>query len=386
MRHATTVFTLLIRLIPHRRAEQLARNSGTESRVRKLDWFARLGALVFAQLTDCASLRALLHHVEELPFVRRALRIDRLAKSTLTDALEKPVGELFRAVLNDLVGRLGQLARSQRGRGNSRRWSELLTLIDSTHMSLCLSMFEWARSRKGDQAAVKLHIAYDLYLRAPEQFLITEGHVHDHNPKVVFTVEKGRTYVFDRGYFDLDYFDDIRDAGAHFVTRVKRGVMVLKYGARRRTDERVLADRHVTLGPDADARMLRMVRYRDPQTRIVYEFITDRFDLSATSIADAYKARWQVELFFRFLKQHLRIKRFFGTSREAVEAQLYAALVAYVLVEIVRRISQGAVGSLLAVLRSLRVALTTAHVEAEWFKRLQSSPHLHLLLAEELLA
>jgi putative transposase len=374
----------LIRLIPHRRAEQLARRSSTEARVRKLDWFARLGALVFAQLTDCASLRALLHHVEELPFVRRALRIDRLAKSTLTDALEKPVGELFRAVLNDLVGRLGQVAQAQRRRGGRRRWSELLTLIDSTHMSLCLSMFEWARS-KDDQAAVKLHIAYDLYLRAPEQFLVTEGHVHDRNPKVVFTVEKGRTYVFDRGYFDLDYFDEIRDAGAHFVTRVKRSVRVLKYGARRRTDDCVLADLDVTLGSDGDARMLRLVRYRDPETHRVYEFITDRFDLSATSIADAYKARWQVELFFRFLKQHLRIKRFFGTSREAVEAQLYAALVAYVLVEIVRRIGQGAVGSLLAVLRSIRVALTTAHVEAEWFKRLHASPHLHLLLAEELL-
>ena len=160
---------------------------------------------------------------------------------------------------------------------------------------------------------------------------------------------------------------------------------VLKYGARRRTDERVLADCDVTLGSEGDARMLRLVRYRDPETRHVYEFITDRFDLSATSIADAYKARWQVELFFRFLKQHLRIKRFFGTSRAAVEAQLYAALVAYVLVEIVRRIGQGAVGSLLSVLRSIRVALTTAQVEAEWFKRLQASPHLHLLLAEELL-
>ena len=385
MRHATTVFMLLIKLIPHRRAEQLARACGTESRVRKLDWFARLGALVFAQLADCTSLRGLLQHVDELPFVRRALRIDRLAKSTFTDALEKPVGELFRAALNDLVGRLGQLAQAQRGRGHKRGWSELLTLMDSTHMSLCLSMFEWARS-KGDQAAVKLHIAYDLYLRAPEQFLVTEGHLHDRNPAVVFTIEKGRTYVFDRGYFDLDYFDEIRDAGAHFVTRVKRGVTVLKYGARRRTDERVLADRDVTLGSDADARMLRLVRYRDPKTRHVYEFITDRFDLSATSIADAYKARWQVELFFRFMKQHLRIKRFFGTSRAAVEAQLYAALVAYVLVEIVRRIGQGTVGSLLSVLRSIRVALTSAHVEAAWFKRLQCSPHLHLLLAEELLA
>ena len=339
---------------------------------------------MFAQLSDSPSLRSALHSIEELPFIRRALRIDRLAKSTLTDALERPVGDLFRAALNDVVGRLRQLTAAQRQR-SPRRWRELMTLIDSTHMSLCLSMFEWARDRKGQQAAVKLHIAYDLYLRAPEQFLVTEGHVHDRNPQVVFTVEKDRTYVFDRGYFDLDYFDEIRDAGAHFVTRIKRGVTVLKYGARRRTDERVLADCDVTLGSDGDARLLRLVRYRDPETRHVYEFITDRFDLSATSIADAYKARWQVELFFRFLKQHLRIKRFFGTSRAAVEAQLYAALVAYVLVEIVRRIGQGAVGSLLSVLRSVRVALTTAQVEAEWFKRLRASPHLHLLLAEELL-
>jgi len=384
MRHATTVFALLIRLIPRHRAEQLAKGSRSERRVRKVGWFARLGTLVFAQLADCPSLRSVLHHVEELPFVRHALGVERLAKSTLTDALERPVGDVFRAALQDLVGRLRELTVAQ-GHRATRRWREMMTLIDSTRMSLCLSMFEWAHSPRGKTAGVKLHLAYDLFLRAPEQFLVTEAHVHDRSPKVVFTVEKGRTYIFDRGYFDLRYFKQLVRAGAHFITRVKRGVHVLRYLDRPCHGRGVLADRDVTLGTDPTAPLLRLVRYRDPETRHVYEFITDRFDLSAMAVAEGYKARWQVELFFRFLKQHLRIKRFFGTTRAAVEAQIYAALVAYVLVEIARRISQGAVGSLLAVLRSIRVALTAAHVDTSWFKRLQASPHLGLLLAEDLL-
>jgi IS4 transposase len=227
-------------------------------------------------------------------------------------------------------------------------------------------------------------VAYSEFLRAPEQLLVTVGHVHERNAKAALSIEEGRTYVFDRGYFDRAFFDQIRDARAHFVTRLKRGVNLLRYGSRKSTDSRVLRDVDVTIGSAPKSRMLRLVCYRDPKTKRVYDFLTDRFDLSAVSIADAYKARWQIELFFRFLKQHLRIKRFFGTSREAVEAQLYAALIAFLLVEIARRLSQGTAGSSLLMWRSIRVALTTPSVDAVWFRQLQDSPLLHLLLSERL--
>jgi len=381
MRKATTLFTVLVRLIPRRGAGQVALGRRTEARVRKPDWFARLGVLVFAQLADCPSLRSLLHTLEELPFVRHALGVSRVAKSTLTDALEKPVGEIFRTALEDLLGRLREMCTVQHRR-EGRRWRELMTLVDASQVSLCLSMFEWARRPGKEQAGIKLHVAYNLYLRAPEQLLVTVGHVHERNTKAALSIEKGHTYVFDRGYFDLAFFDQIRDAGAHFVTRIKRGVNVRRCDARPCSDFRVQGDWDVKLGTDRDARILRFVRYRDPKTGRVYDFVTDRFDLSAVSIADAYKARWQVELFFRFLKQHLRIKRFFGTSRAAVEAQLYAAFIAFVLVEIARRIGQGASGSLLTMLRSIRVALTTERLDAAWFRNLQASPQLSRLLEE----
>src|SRR3990172_207638 len=157
MRKATTLFTLLVRLIPRGGGGQVARRRHTEVRVRKLDWFARLGALVFAQLADCPSLRSLLHTLDELPFVRQALGVGRVAKSTLTDALEKPVGEIFRTALEDLLGRLRELCTAQRRRGG-RRWRELMTLVDASQVGLCLSMFEWARRPGKQQAGIKLHV------------------------------------------------------------------------------------------------------------------------------------------------------------------------------------------------------------------------------------
>jgi|SRR5215510_2326505 len=382
MRKATTVFALLLRLIPRRLAEQIARRTATEARVRRLGWYSRLGALVFAQLADCSSVRSLLHHVSELPFVRRALGIERLAKSTLTDALERPVGEIFGAALQELLARLQELCAKQRRRGG-RRWRETMMIMDATYLALCLSRFEWAR-RPGSsgRAGVKLHVAYSAYLRAPEQLVVCEGHLHERNAKAALSLGEGRLCVFDRGYFDLDFFEQLRAAGATFVTRLKRRVHVHTLTSRRPSDPRVLEDSDVVLGIDADSPRFRLVRYRDLKTKREYEFLTDRFDLSATSVADAYKARWQIELFFRFLKQHLRIKRFYGTSREAVEAQIYAALIAFVLVEIARRLSQGIQGSSLAMWRSLRVALTTSHVEATWFEKLRTSPFLDILLAE----
>jgi hypothetical protein len=382
VRKAITVFTLLVRLIPRHRAEQIARRTPTESRVRKVDWFARLGALVFGQLADCSSLRSVLHHVGELSFVREALGLKRLAKSTLTDALEKPVREIFTAAFEDVLGRLLDVCAAQ-GRRSGRKWREMLTILDASYVALCLSEFDWAR-RPGssERAGVKLHVAYSEYMRAPEQLLVTEGHVHERNAKAAFSIEEGRTYVFDRGYFDRAFFDQIRNAGAHFVTRLKRGVNFLRYSSRAPTDRRVLEDVDVTIGTEPAAGLLRLVRYRDPQTRRVYEFLTDRHDLGALSVADAYKARWQIELFFRFLKQHLRIKRFYGTSREAVEAQLYAALIAFVLVEIARRLGQRHVGSSLVMWRSVRVSLTTPSVDAVWFRQLLDSRDLHLLLSE----
>jgi putative transposase len=124
---------------------------------------------------------------------------------------------------------------------------------------------------------------------------VTEGYVHDRNRKVAFAIEKARTYIFDRGYFDFTFFRRILDAGAHFITRIKRGVNVLRYEELPRHGRGVLRDRAVVVGTDPDAPLLRLVRYRCPETGRVYEFLTDRFDLGATAIADGYKARWQVE-------------------------------------------------------------------------------------------
>lgn len=218
---------------------------------------------------------------------------------------------------------------------------ESVYALDATTIDLCLSVFPWAPFRT-TKAAVKLHTLLDLRGNIPSFIHITDGKVHDVNVLDILVPEAGAFYVMDRGYIDFERLFRLDQTGSFFVTRAKANLR-----ARRRYSHPVdrstglICDQTVVLTGHSSRKgfqaPLRRIRFKDPRTAKTLVFLTNHFDLPAMTIADLYRSRWQVELFFKWIKQHLRIKRFFGTSENAVKSQIWIAISVYVLVAIVKR-------------------------------------------------
>ena len=213
--------------------------------------------------------------------------------------------------------------------------------LDSTTIDLCLTMFPWAPFRS-TKAAIKLHTLLDLRGNIPSFIHISDGKWHDVNVLDVLLPEAGAFYVMDRGYLDFGRLYTLHQGGGFFVTRAKRNTNIRRTAARpidRSTG--LICDQTVMLNTYYGARdypgPLRRVRYRDPTTHKSLVFLTNHFGISALTVCSLYKSRWQVELFFKWIKQHLRIKRFFGTSENAVKSQVWIAVATYVLVAIARK-------------------------------------------------
>jgi hypothetical protein len=216
-----------------------------------------------------------------------------------------------------------------------------LYALDSTTIDLCLSLFPWARFRK-NKAAVKMHTLLDLHGNIPTFISITDGKVHDVNILDQILPEAGAFYVMDRGYVDFERLYVFTLSAAFFVVRTKSNVILQRRYSHPvdkatgvRSDHTVIltAISSATVYPEA----LRRVSYLDVETRKRFKFLTNNFTLPAVTIAQIYKSRWQVELFFKWIKQHLRIKAFYGTSENAVKTQIWIAVSVYVLVAIIRK-------------------------------------------------
>jgi IS4 transposase len=235
-----------------------------------------------------------------------------------------------------------------------------LYALDSTTIDLCLSLFPWARFRR-HKAAVKMHTLLDLHGNIPTFISITDGKVHDVNVLDEILPEAGAFYVMDRGYVDFQRLYIFTLSAAFFVVRTKSNVLLQRrYSHPVDKATGVRSDHTVILTaidsakayPDA----LRRVSYLDVETRKRFKFLTNNFTLPAVTIAQIYKCRWQVELFFKWIKQHLRIKAFYGTSENAVKTQIWIAVSVYVLVAIVRK-RLGLETSLYQILQILSVTL-----------------------------
>ena len=209
--------------------------------------------------------------------------------------------------------------------------------FDSTTIDLCLSVFWWAKFRK-HKGGIKVHTLYDVETQVPAFFHITEAAVHDSKVMSVIPYETGSYYVFDRGYNDFKQLYRIEEIGSYFVIRAKKNLQyrVLKW--KRRMPENVLSDAEIELTGYYPSKYypkrLRLVRYHDPEQNRDFMFLTNAMSLNSLQIANLYKNRWQVELFFKWLKQHLKIKKFWGASENAVRIQIYCAICAYCLVAI----------------------------------------------------
>jgi hypothetical protein len=334
-----TVFSQLIEHLPSKEFQRCVARYDGDSRCRGFSCWDQLLAMCFAQLTYRESLRDIEACLRSMSgkLYHMGLR-GKVARSTLGDANEAHDWRIYADFAQVLIG----IARPLYVRDPiGVDLSQSLYALDSTTIDLCLSLFPWARFRK-HKAAVKMHTLLDLHGNIPTFISITDGKVHDVNILDEIMPEAGAFYVMDRGYVDFKRLYVFTLSAAFFVVRTKSNVILQRRYSHPvdkttgvRSDHTVIltAIGSATVYPDA----LRRISYLDVKTRKRFKFLTNNFALPALTIALIYKSRWQVELFFKWIKQHLRIKAFYGTSENAVKTQIWIAVSVYVLVAIIRK-------------------------------------------------
>jgi hypothetical protein len=339
MNQGKTLFAQVMEFVPWTSFARIVTRYGGDSGVRSLHCTEQFRAMAFAQLTYRESLRdieaCLLANQTKLYSMGFRSPVKR---STLADANERRDWRIWA----DLAALL--IKRARRLYCNDSFGVELdstVYALDATTIDLCLSLFPWAPFRS-TKAAVRLHTLLDLRGNIPTFIHISDGITHEINVLDMLTVEAGAFYVMDRGYLDFKRLFAMHQAGAFFVTRAKRGMdahrvysMPIDRSAGVICDQRIALDGFYVSKDYPE--QLRRIRFKDPDSGKTLVFLTNNTALPAVIIAALYKSRWQVELFFKWIKQHLRIKRFIGTSENAVKTQIWCAVATYVLIAIMKR-------------------------------------------------
>jgi len=333
------VLAQLMALIPRRSFDACVQRYHGQRRVRRFSCRDQFLCLAFAQLTGRESLRDIETCLRAMgPKLYHAGFRSRVSRSTLADANEQRDWRIWADLATVLITHARKLYASD---AMSVALDQTVYAFDSTTIDLCLSLFPWAsfRRRKG---AVKLHTLIDLRGNIPCFIRVTHGKVHDVKALDDLPIEPGAYYVMDRGYVDFARLHRFEQAKAFFVIRAKKNMDFTVHQSRKVDKTTGLrCDQTIRLAGVTSAKdypdHLRRVRYTDPHTGKRLVLLTNCFCLDALTIAQLYRARWQVELFFKWIKQHLRIKAFYGTSPNAVKTQVWVAVCVYVLVAIVGR-------------------------------------------------
>ena len=334
-----TLFSQLMDCLPWSTfARIVARYHGDHS-VQTFPCTEQYRAMAFAQLTFRESLRDIESCLSAQPakLLHMGFR-GPVRRSTLADANETRDWRIYAEFAQRLIA---QARRLYAGESLSVDLKDTVYALDSTTIDLCLSLFPWAHFRT-TKAAVKMHTLLDLRGNIPSFIHISDGKLHDVHALDMILPEAGAIYVMDRGYVDFARLYGLHQAGAFFVTRAKSNLNAHRvYSAATDRTTGVIADQKIALDGRYTSRdypiHIRRVRFRDPETEKTLVFLTNHTTLPAMTICNLYKSRWQVEIFFKWIKQHLRIKKFYGTSENAVKTQIWIAVSVYVMVAIIRK-------------------------------------------------
>ncbi|MDP2897275.1 MAG: IS4 family transposase [bacterium] len=358
MNTGRTVFSQLMDFLPLRDFHKCVARYRAHYKVRKFSCRDQFFCMAFAQLTYRESLRdieACLRAMQPKLW-HMGIRV-RVSRSTLADANENRDWRIYADFAKVLI------ATAKRLYANEDFGTELegaVYALDSTTIDLCLSLFPWARFRR-TKGAIKLHVLLNLRGSIPEFIHISDGKLHDVHILNMLIPQPGSFYVMDRAYQDFARLYALHQSPAFFVTRAKRRLRCKRRYSRPVDKSTGLrCDQTILLAGIDTAKdypqPLRRIRYHDGDTHKSFIFLTNNFVLPSLTIAQLYKARWRVELFFKWIKQHLRIKAFYGTSENAVKTQIWIAVSAYVLVAIVKK-RLGLKQSLYTILQILSVTL-----------------------------
>ena len=334
MNQGRSVFSQLVEIIPRRAFENAVRRYGAQRRVRQLSCMDQLLCMIFAQVARCSSLRNAALGLRVLGVRRYHLGIRAApARSTLAEA---NANRNYRVFEDTALAMIAAALRDLPVAAGLRRLKARIYAIDSTTIDLCLALFPWARFRRR-KAAVKAHTVFEVGVGIPVFVRVSHGKTHDLWMLDQLDPQAGAFYVLDKAYIDFARLYRVHQAGAFFITRAKinmdyrvRERRPVKDGGAVTSDHlvRLRGPRSRGLYPDT----LRLIRYVDPETGKRLRFLTNNLLLDARTIALLYRKRWQIELFFKWVKQHLRIKAFFGLTPNAVKTQVWIALIVYVLV------------------------------------------------------
>jgi hypothetical protein len=334
-----TLFAQIMDFLPWKTFHRIVTRYGGDYRIRTLTCAEHFRILAFAQLAYRESLRdieaclsaqaAKLYHMG----IREAV-----SRSTLADANELRDWRIYAEFAHRLIAQARQLYASEE---LGLDLTNTVYALDSTTIDLCLSVFPWAQFRT-TKSAVKMHTLLDLRGSIPAFIHVSDGKTHDTKMLDLLIPEAGAIYVMDRAYVDFARLHRLHLAGAFFVTRAKLNLDAHRvYSAKTDRSTGVICDQTIALDGFYTRQdypnHLRRIRFKDPETGKTLVFLTNNFTLPAATICALYKSRWQVELFFKWVKQHLRIKRFYGTSENAVKSQIWIAVSVYVLVAIIKK-------------------------------------------------
>ena len=368
MNKSKYVFAQLVEFLDNDKFRHLVDKYEGNRYVKHFTCWNQLLALMFGQLSNRESLRDLVVALEahQSKCYHLGLGRNSVAKTTFATANQNRDYRIF----EEFAFYMMDQARSKRATDIFKLKGKVYA-FDSTTIPLCLSVFWWAKFRKR-KGGVKAHVLYDLESQVPAYFHITKASVHDSKAMKEIPYESGSYYVFDRGYNAFKELYRIHRHESFFVVRAKKNLQYKCIKWKRRMPKNVMTDSEILLADYITSKKykekLRLVKFYDENEDREFAFLTNAFHLSALQVANLYKNRWQIELFFKWLKQHLKIKKFWGTTENAVRIQISAAITAYCLVAIVQH-DMHLERSTYEVLQILSISLTDKTPLRELFEK-----------------
>ena len=376
MAHYNTVFHTLVKILPRHEIDRLDRKYGQGDRRRKTSRYVQLIVMLMAQILGLKSLREIEQAQKSKQKKLYHLGVKSpVSRSALSRMNDERSADFFKDVFQQMLQSCKAFAP-----GSQFKLSGVnnLILMDATTIQLCLNVFPWATYMQ-TKGALKLHFGLNDNGYLPDFMVATPGKVHEINVAKSIDYQPGSMICMDRGYTDYDWWEELTRKGVYFVTRLKSNAVYDEIRRRAgRRSKNVVDDEIIQL--KGNQTPFRLIHYISPEDQHEYHFITNAMHLSAQSIADVYKERWQIELFFKWVKQNLKIKTFLGTSANAVMTQVWTALCLYLILAFIRFISK-TVHSMREILNWIRINLFSNEILDDYLVPKMTEPIVNLQLA-----
>lgn len=332
MAHYNTILNQLLQLIPRHQFEVLVKNASGNRYVKRFDCWDQLTTLLYAQASGKDSLRDIEQSLSVNDSRLYHLGLPSIKRSTLAESNQNRSYKMFQDLFYKLLGRCQSLTPKHKFRFKNPLYS-----LDATFINLCLTSFSWAKYSK-TKGAIKLHFGFDHSGYMPNFLVITDATRHDSTiVKKHMDITPDSIYCFDRGYNDFALYHKLHKAKAFFVTRAKKDLKYTITGQHTETLKKgILSDESIRLANSKYNTDLRLIRYYDHESGELFAFLTNNFRLAPYTVTQIYKSRWQIEAFFKWIKQNLKIKTFLGTSENAVLTQIWVAMCYYLLLTYIK--------------------------------------------------